>query len=509
MEKKKFFGKILQPGEEERVQAAMQKGREDAWNRPPRPGEIEMTEEEMKFIEKMNLYLQEGLKELGVKDVGQVPLKAFLFLNREKMGENDSRGFNTWQGNQVVVNKREYGNRTELYFAILHEMVHALSFQKFYVDPQKKIHNYRMGYMSNRPGSQPYEHLRGLNEALTDKIAFDIWTKHQAELAKEFNFTNEELAEPLPLYYEYNKAVGAMVGTLADKKREDKNEVWRRYEKTIFSGDILHLRDIDKYFGKGSLRVLGVLGYEAGSLSKEGAALRVLRYFKTSNDYEKDYIAKEILAGRDLEKYLKMTRGAEPVFSKEAKYERVDDPQNLLIKAEDDLARFENNFLSKIILLIDRMNAINAEIKKIEEDAVYDEKRFSEYQKEKVLLPAGGSGQAKPPKNKKEENLFRKKESAQKRWNEEMDAFLPVRSKWSTRIHNLCKELEIEKAGIRDLNEKLMKLEVEPEGTYKIDQLIRKAKIYFTALDQGFDRGTISNRGRILTYLHQLLWKTG
>ena len=105
--------------------------------------------------------------------------------------------------------------------------------------------------------------------------------------------------------------------------------------------------------------------------------------------------------------------------------------------------------------------------------------------------------------------MFRKKESAQRKWNEEMDAFLPVRSEWSARIYNLCKELEIEKAGIHGLNEKLTKLEVDPMGTHEVDKLIRKAKIYIAALDQNLDRGTISGRGRILAYLHQLLWKTG
>jgi hypothetical protein len=82
--------------------------------------------------------------------------------------------------------------------------------------------------------------------------------------------------------------VEIIIQKVAEKKGEDRELVWQRFKRGLFSGEMMHLRDIEETFGKGSLRILASLE------SEDVPVAMVKKYFESENETEKNAIAREI-----------------------------------------------------------------------------------------------------------------------------------------------------------------------------------------------------------------------
>ena len=282
------------------------KGIEKYWEkgRERHEGELEKTPEELEVIATINEYLKQEFEEMGIKDTPSINPEQIHILPPEifkKYSKNGSGVYSPMYNSTIC--KREE-NRLQLYKTMLHECVHMVSAQKYHADIKKKdISEYRTGYGLKNVMDQ-HEHFRGLNEAITENITKDILHKNKDNLIKKFNIPEEESNNTNLSYTDYRAILNVIIKKVAKYKGEDEAIVWKRIKKGQFTGEMMHLRDIEKTFGKGSLRVLASLGSGTKDLPEEEINEKILRYFTIEDIAERDSIAHKVLVERERFRYI-------------------------------------------------------------------------------------------------------------------------------------------------------------------------------------------------------------
>lgn len=277
-------------------------------------GEIEKKEEELKFFEFANKYIKEELQLLGIEESVDMNPDQFHFLDREtyhNVAKNpDSLAFVFPLWASAYVNVEEMSHRLQLYKTILHEALHLYSFQKNQIyteDKENYLLNYRYGYsndnkVKDRFGEE-HSHFVALNESMTDLIVLDILRKHRQELIEEFDITPEEAIKPIS-YNDYKELLILIMQKIAENLDENYDDVWERFKKGYFTGEMMHLRDIERVFGNGSVRFLAAIS----SFVKDADAevdKEVFTFFETDDEQVREQIAQKVLDNREWNGYLK------------------------------------------------------------------------------------------------------------------------------------------------------------------------------------------------------------
>lgn len=314
MEKELYiFGKNLSPEKKEKIENRIRQEREKTSQ--PFENEIEKTSEEIKFINLADSWLTQEFKEIGIAEKPDIRPEIVHFLSREEFKKicrhKDCMAFASFPENNIYINKDAPPHRLELYATIMHEAVHMPAFEKIYAEVKKPDDNlicsqYRRGYRVENPAEENHEHFRGLGEIIADKTVIEIFHKHKEKLISELNITPEE--EKLPIsFYDGLDILDIVIGKLARKKNESEKTVWREFKKGQFTGRMTHLKDVERTFGKGSLRMLAAFDSEGStkSLPPEIINKKIFRYFETDDESEREKIASEVLSERERLEYLK------------------------------------------------------------------------------------------------------------------------------------------------------------------------------------------------------------
>ncbi len=274
--------------------------------REPFEGEPEKTPEELEVISTINDYIQQEFEELNLGDapvispeqVHILPTKIYKELTKSEGG-----GRYIPENNTSLCEKGT--NRLQLYAVMLHESIHMVSAQKYYAKTKierGELNEYRTGYGTKNVLDQ-HEHFRGLNEAVVENTTKDILYKNKNHLIEKFNITEEESRNTHLSYAGYRAILDVIIGKVAKRKGENKATTWKRIKKGQFTGEMMHLRDIEETFGKGGLRVLGALGSGTKNLPEEETNEKILQYFTTEDESERDNIAHEALNERERLRY--------------------------------------------------------------------------------------------------------------------------------------------------------------------------------------------------------------
>jgi hypothetical protein len=283
----------------------------------PIEGEYLKSPEEFKIIKSFNKYLNEEQEDLGIKDkVEIVPEQIHLLpkdvYNRMQgiSSKTETRAIFSPLNQKICIDKDHYKNRLNLYKSILHESIHAASFSKFIVgEKEKRPPLRRSGYhIGTLMEDVKHEYFEGLNEMIADETARDILTKHRDELRKELNITSWEERKTTGSFYSRD-ILHTIIEKIADKNNEEERNTWTRFKRGLFTGEMMHLREMERTFGKGSLRVLAAVecGTKEG-IPDEEAHKKALDYFQIDNEEERDKIANEILAEEKLKEYKKQRK---------------------------------------------------------------------------------------------------------------------------------------------------------------------------------------------------------
>ena len=122
---------------------------------------------------------------------------------------------------------------------------------------------------------------------------------HQDELVREFGVSQTE-APGIPMFYgECISILDLIIRKVAQDRNEDEIAVWKRFKRGMFTGEMMHLRDIEHAFGRGSLRVLAALNWESNHTIPIELIPKIKEYFDSDDDEKRDEIAKEVLVAED------------------------------------------------------------------------------------------------------------------------------------------------------------------------------------------------------------------
>jgi hypothetical protein len=272
----------------------------------PLEGEREKRPDELRFIEKINQYLAEEFKELGIDGTPRVLPERIHILPiveyKKHFPDGDHIGLHV-SSLDAVYFADQGRSRLWLYVGILHELLHLLSKQKWLVrrdaqDNKLLFWQHRSGYRSFRSDADKqkmHEHFNGLNEAVIDKLALEIMRKHADELVQELAITPEEKAET-GAYYEFEliEILDIIIQRLAERMQVSEREIWKKFARGLFTGEMMHLREVERFFGKDALRVLGALGDPELAPFSIKVIQRVKRYFEIDDQNERERIAKQL-----------------------------------------------------------------------------------------------------------------------------------------------------------------------------------------------------------------------
>lgn len=308
----------------------------------PIPSEIAKTEQELSFIVHANHYLRQVLASFGLPYTEIVPEQIHFFreTDYERVTGNRSRGgYSSWSG--AIYLNSEGVSRIRLYFCILHECVHAQSFQKIFFDWRwEKILPFwykemprqaaiRVGYRAIYHDLGRYrEQFTALNEILTDQCASIVLEGMRPELVdRSLLFEGER--DELPLaYHDYlplSRAVARAYGL-------GEQEAHKILFRGMFRGEMMHLRKVERFYGPGTLRIIASLGKSRLSrlerllgkkiinwLAARGVLILPLIgrgdevtlcdfYLGSSDEWKCAAIAKRLLDGRELRAWKKRLR---------------------------------------------------------------------------------------------------------------------------------------------------------------------------------------------------------
>lgn len=305
-EKYNITGKGLTPEKREMIDYCLEELEADA--RKPIEGEFKKTPDQLKIIKRVNEHLNEEFKELGLKRKADISPEQIHFLPNDVYEKRFPHhigyaALNRAASKDMFVDLSLHPGRKKLYNSILHEVVHLDSVNKHSVNGSC-IHQTRSGYLVSK--ERGHEHLRGLDEMIVDKVTYEIAKKHVDKLAKEFKFSKQEKKS---LFYGYDLTMlETIIERIAVKNKEEREDVWKRFKKGLFTGEMMHLRDIERTFGKGSLRVISAL-YSGTRDIKIGIDRenydKMMDYVKTDDEEKRDRIAQEILIDREYKEYKK------------------------------------------------------------------------------------------------------------------------------------------------------------------------------------------------------------
>lgn len=303
-----IFGKNPEP----RARGYLEERRREALK--PLEGEPPKTAEELKFIEKLNGYLRQEFEELGLPEKPEILPEEIHLLPHEVYAKRFPRrkapAFSDPMDQVVYVDKdtHKYDEGPSLYMTITHEALgHLASFRSYHSERRGwEASTYRFGYRIHQPYEASHEHFRGVDEAVIERMVLDdIWGKHRRELLGDLGIRDEELEGARKAYAGEIRILDEVTQRIAEKKNEAEGTVWRRFKRGLFTGEMMHLRDVEETFGKGSLRVLAALGSGTKELPREEINQKILRYFQTEDEKERERIAKEVLVERERLRYEK------------------------------------------------------------------------------------------------------------------------------------------------------------------------------------------------------------
>lgn len=207
--------------------------------------------------------------------------------------------------------------------SLQHEAVHMVSYEADYLGKKGDARLYRQGYMvfNQKYG---FERFRGLNEAVVERINMIVFNSAIPKLMERFPDTKEkDWRFGQPIYEEYRTVLGDIIENIAECMHRDALDVWYDFEKGMFTGDMMHLKNVDRVYGPGSLRLLSAMGtYEGDTVAKKHPKTETrdwrdmldeqfLNYFERyGQTWEKrKRIAKEVLSEKEFQRFEVLSNG--------------------------------------------------------------------------------------------------------------------------------------------------------------------------------------------------------
>lgn len=227
--------------------------------------ELEKTLGEQAAIEFLDDFLKREFLNLDIPEVPEVRPERFHVMSDEwfdKNGGETLKGTHHSFEDKVFLRRRHAGSPLDLYKTMFHEGVHTVSHKKYWVDAEKKeISEYRVGYQvtnTSREGDE-HTHLEAFNEGVVEIIVEELFHRNSKEIQQKLSVSEDGLREVEFSYPMFREVVSKICDGLAQFQSVHKLDVWKKLKRGQFTGEMMHLRDLEYAYGKGTLRILDAL----------------------------------------------------------------------------------------------------------------------------------------------------------------------------------------------------------------------------------------------------------
>jgi hypothetical protein len=319
-----FVGAGITPANKKDATAYMRGYREGA-DRSFEEIELEKTEGEKEAIELLNYFLQQEFSGLGIADMPELTSEQFHIVPIEELRNNSQNGslhgIYLPKENATVVGRSPSKLPIQHYKTIFHEGTHAVSHSKFWVGVSRNkvdIKNYRTGYGAigkNTDEENGRVRFAAFNEGIVETTVERMFHRGNKLIQKDLAVSQEDIEKVRFSYPTFRAIVKTICGGLARYSGKTSIEHWQNMERGQFTGEMMHLRDIEYAYGKGALRILDALQLDPDATVEEKDETtktrnkQVLEFFEsyTLPDGEREDVrgelAREILGEEDFEKY--------------------------------------------------------------------------------------------------------------------------------------------------------------------------------------------------------------
>ena len=255
------------------------------------PDELEKTPLELEIIQTCKDMLRTTLSAFGIDKKLEINADQIHIYPPEKYPDRENK---TIANVAVVTQKIEVkrrGSKTKMIAALLHEMIHLASDLVFYshvsdVDGLLDISDAKSGYRLHSEWKTGGKHkFVGLNEAITDILMYRILKKNEETLKNQFRIS---ISEEIISYTTFWDIVKKIIDKIAIVTGSEFETILDDYIRAQFTGEMMHLRDIERLYGKGSLQVLALLGYD------ETLTPLIQKYFETDSEKERKELFEQL-----------------------------------------------------------------------------------------------------------------------------------------------------------------------------------------------------------------------
>ncbi len=263
-----FVGSGITPADKKRATAYIQGYREGA-SRSFEAMELEKTAEEKMAIVLLNDFLQQEFSELNIAEIPELQQGQFHIVSDEWMEKNlqcsSSYGAYTLGEDAAVVGRFPSRLPIQHFKTIFHEGVHGASHSKFRLNVSKErigVREYRVGYGimgKNTDEENERVRFRVFNEGVVETIVERMFHRGRNLIQKKLAVSQGDFEKVAFAYPTSRAVVRAICQGMAEHSGKTSKEHWQQMERGQFTGEMMHLRDIEYTYGKGALRILDAL----------------------------------------------------------------------------------------------------------------------------------------------------------------------------------------------------------------------------------------------------------
>lgn len=326
-EQYEFAGPAMTPDKAEEAGRVLKTYREVISEQKPRSA-IEKSFDEEKAIWLIDDILKKEFVAMGIDWIPEIDADRFQHMSEQwfkSQTQKNTAGIHYPVEDQMAFNRGRAGSAVLVYKVIFHEAIHNAAKRKYWAKPATvdgkkglQFDAYRGGYQSANLASPDgvHVHLVGFNEGVVEMTSQTYFHKYAHQIQEELAVTESEMDESGFAYEKSRAIIREIVRTLSLGQEIPETEVWKKIRKGQFTGEMMHLRDIEYLYGKGALRVLDalVVGSDESRTVAENQTIRrrnekILEYFKSSDrpgDEKKTVrqaLAREILGEEAFKKY--------------------------------------------------------------------------------------------------------------------------------------------------------------------------------------------------------------
>jgi hypothetical protein len=264
--------------------------------------EIEKTLENKELIDLANKSVLEAIKSLGLEvPVAFDPIRVHIIPAdfQSRTLENNQGQYQTVE-DRIVVRKQK--DNLQFFKVMVHELLHAYSWNKFYVKETEEGFRggaKRSGYSYPSKENKEEMQFQGLTEAIIEDFQREI-TYHHAEDLTNLIADDKNVLEIKALNwnsYPFERdLLHYVVDKLAKENNLESDEVWQKLRKGLFTGDMMFLRMFEKAFGPNTLKILAKFG-ATGQMEDEEVYEQFKQYFDSSPE-EREGMVKILLGSK-------------------------------------------------------------------------------------------------------------------------------------------------------------------------------------------------------------------